>query len=454
MTRLGKTQIGGEEGSAMTEAAILIPILILIMYWSSAMTDVMVLKIKAQEAARFALWEMTVFRSPTDISADVQTRFADMKSGLKTHSANTGLLMYPQSSQISWKATIDPNYEVVNMNGQIHLPTTGQGFIDDAANTILNAFVSTVNGAVHRQQFNTSGSASATVSLTHSSHAGSIIMNGGDFAGHPNGGQDLAATNTLSNFMFETPFASERPMRLVYDSWKAWPKPAAYTKTHQTPASLMDPSISPSNTYPVVESMVSNQVNKIAFFGMGQVGFINSINHVMDAILSSGFTQAVLGGNLPNIFSTDPMDHKLGDVASGEHTGNVNFSRGPITILPVSQPDAAFVPGGGLMSNRLGDKGTSTTSVFTADDYSDMGAGSDNSRYTVPYRINTKYWTNDGGTKGTTFGAMVAPPPASQTTNNKYVAAYACRGHYFAGGATAQVADPHSRYHLLGNCTY
>jgi len=378
-----------------------------------------------------------------------------MKSAASVNSANTGLLMYPQSSQIGWQTNINPSAAIVDMAGPITLPTTGQGFIDDLVNIALNSFVSSVNGAVRRQQYDISGSASATVTLARSSHAGSVILNGGDFAGHAaGGGQDLGVPNTIANFSFQTPFASERPMRLVYDSWKAWPKPAMYTTTNQTPGALQDPSVSPSNTYPVVESMVSNQVNKIAFFGMGQSSFLNDINRIMNTILSSGFTQTVLGGNLPNIFGTDPMDHSLGDVTSGEHTGNVSFSRGPITILPVAAPDVSFAPGAGLMTNRMGDMGSSNTSVFHNDDMSDMGAGADSSRYTVPYRINTQYWKNDGGTGSNTMGSSVGSAPAALTTNNKYVAAYSCRGHYFAGATNAQVTDPHLRYRLINNCTY
>ena len=46
--------LGGQSGSALVEAAILFPVLILILYWSIALTDVLVLKLKASEAARFA----------------------------------------------------------------------------------------------------------------------------------------------------------------------------------------------------------------------------------------------------------------------------------------------------------------------------------------------------------------------------------------------------------------
>ena len=69
-------------------------------------------------------------------------------------------------------------------------------------------------------------------------------------------------------------------MRLVYDSWKAWPKPGMYT-TDGAGGQLTDPSVDPKQTYPVVESMVSQQVNQIAFFGLNRLGFFNDLNNVL-----------------------------------------------------------------------------------------------------------------------------------------------------------------------------
>ena len=69
-----------ERGSALTEAALVVPCLVLIVYWSSALSDVLVLKLKAAEAVRYALWESTVFKSPEQIDVDVQQRFADLRS--------------------------------------------------------------------------------------------------------------------------------------------------------------------------------------------------------------------------------------------------------------------------------------------------------------------------------------------------------------------------------------
>ena len=70
--------IAAQDGSALVEAAILFPCLLLVLFWSMALTEVLVLKLKASEAARFALWETTVWKSPARIQRQVQQRFADL----------------------------------------------------------------------------------------------------------------------------------------------------------------------------------------------------------------------------------------------------------------------------------------------------------------------------------------------------------------------------------------
>ena len=452
MTRSRRRGLKGEEGSALTEAAIIIPILLLVVYWSSAVTDVLVLKLKQAEATRFALWELTVFRDPTAINTDLQTRFADLKSPLAApHNGYTGLLMYPRPADLSWNATINIAAAKVALNGNVSLPTNLPSILADAINTVINFLSSAVDGAVQSERFNVYVSGSVTVALTHAKHTGSIILNGGDFLGD-HGGQDLGTPAPLTDLVIDPTLERPRPnpSQLVYDSWKAWPKPALYT-TNRGTGPLVDPSVSPQSTYPVVESMVSQQVNQICFFGLNRLGFFNTLNNFMGTVLSSGLSQDVLGGDLPTFFATGPMDHALTDFSVHGIPGSRSFAAGPVTILPVSAPDAYYVPGGGLLTNRLGDMGSNNASVFSNDDYQGMSQGSDQSRYTVPYRINSKWWTANGGTQGSTFGSSVSTPgPNTVTTNNNYIKAYACRGHFFAGATKSQVTDHTKRY--LGAC--
>src|SRR3954468_23495801 len=96
-----------ERGSTMVEAAIIFPCLVLILYWSAALTDVMELKLKAAEALRYSLWESTVFKAPATINNEVQQRFLDLRSAKNVNLQYTGLLMYPLARDMAWSASVD-----------------------------------------------------------------------------------------------------------------------------------------------------------------------------------------------------------------------------------------------------------------------------------------------------------------------------------------------------------
>ncbi len=442
-----------QSGSALTEAALITPALILLVWWSAAITDVSVLRLKVLEASRFALWEMTVFRTPTEIQADVQSRFADLKSGANTPNS-TGLLSYPKPGNLTWTVHVNPQASRASIGGSAASPPGQLSGILHFINEIAGVLAGAVDGATRLEKFNTyEGTASVQLGAVHS---GSIILNGGDLGPHRSGGQDMAGGNVFDNLVLCTEgmpapcpaaISSGNPMRLIYDSWKAWPKPALYT-TDGASGALTDPTVSPMQTYPVVESMVSQQVNQIAFFGLNSISFFNQANNFLGSLLSSGFGQAALGGDLPTFFATAPMDHALNDVTN--HPMPVgsrgSFPIGPISILPVAAPDVGWAPGGGMFVQRLGDLGSPGTAASVNDDTNGVSGGADRSRYTVPYRINTQYWSANGGTPASTEGASATPVPVNYSTGNNYVKVYGCRGHYFAGARTAQVTNYSQRY--------
>lgn len=415
-----------EEGTALTEAAILFPVLILLLWWSSAMTDVMVLKLKASEAVRFALWENTVFRSPQDIRTDVQARFRDLRSPASINNSYTGLMMYPQANNVVWTTEVDPRAQRIGIGGRApNLP--GDSWLRRFLNQVSAWLSKVVDTAVQNQKFNVYGYAEARVALTRASHIGSQIMNGGDLVGAYGRGQ-LDHPNNLRNFTFLAPLASEHPMRLVFDTWKAWPKPASYT-LNGAPTNV---GAAPSQTYPVVEEQVAAQVKQISFFGLNRLSWFNSMNTQLSKLTNSGFMKTIMGGRLPNLFSTERMDGPL---------------NGPVTILPVERPDVSWAPGAGLKTSRMGDEGNSGTSPTVADNAHSMGPV-DRSRYTVPYRINSVYWSDEGGTrrKQGAFDNRTTRPKAAIVSQNEYVKSFACRGHYFSGSTRAQETDRTKRY--------
>jgi hypothetical protein len=417
-----------ERGSALTEAAIVIPTLVLLIYWSAAITDVLVLKIKGQEAARFALWETTVFRDPAQINGDVANRFRDLRSPATENRSFTGLMMYPQSSSIQWSAQVDPKAKKVGLGGTIKLPTTNPGVVG-FINRIVNALSRSVDTAVGKQKFNVYGYAEARATLVRASHQGSAILNGGDLVG-ARGGNDLDHPQNMANFTFQTPLPGEHPLKLVYDSWKAWPKPAAYTSN----GAKTNTSVAPSQTYATVEEQVSTQLDNTAFFGVNQNRFFNQIKTGLLKLTSNGFVRGLMGGQLPELFSARRMEDPQFPNA------------GPLTILPVEVPPETWAPGHGLKGNqRLGEI---KNSLVSSNGTKELSGGVDRSRYTVPYKINSDYWRDDGGTDASTSALANNTTQFNRNlkTNNEYVKSFACRGHYFAGATGPQISDSTRRY--------
>jgi hypothetical protein len=420
----------GESGSALVEAALVIPVLVLIIYWSAAMTDVLVLKIKSSEAARFALWETTVFRSGPEIAGDVARRFADLRSAAGLELSDTGLMLYPRAQDMVWSAEVDASSRTVPIGGEARMPPTS-GLVLRLANAVLGALPRAIDAELARERFNVHGEAEVRVRLERASHLGSAILNGGDLVGRRGGG-DLDHPHSMAHWSFETPLPSQNPMRLVFDTWKAWPRPLRFT-ANGAPA---DPSASPMRSYPVVEEQVSAQVDKIAFFGLRRTAALGKISGLLARVVNSGLMRSMLGGNAPDVFGTGRMDGR--------------GLRGPITILPAERPDVGWVPGQGLNVQRIGDVGTASERAVWLTSNEAMTrhrGGADYSRYTVPYRINTHYWRQDGGVDGRTRRPLLEQPArAVEVYGNGYVETFHCRGHYFAGAVRDGVTDWRKRY--------
>lgn len=392
-----------EDGSALVEAAIIFPVLVLILYWSSALTDVLVLKLKAAEAVRYALWETTVFKTPEQIQDEVRRKFVDLRSPRDVTAQGTGLLLTPS------------------------LPDGGFNVdLKTDKNVSLGSAATLIDAAMKREGFNVQGKAEARVSVGPGSASGSPILNGGNLLA-----ADLGRPSSLANLVLQAPLKSERKMQLVFDTWKAWPKSA------QSVDGMADVTVSPMRTYPVVEEQVSAQVNKMVFGGLNQYGWfdtLRTIGHVATTTLGVG--------SLPDIFSAARMDGP---------------GRGPITILPPEPADQSWVPSEcdvqghseTCATQRLGDLRTSQARPAFLDDTETLGSGVDRTRYTLPFRINTQYWTQSGGTNagdGTGGDQDLQSPPAALTDNNEFVKTYHCRGHFFAGAQHAQEGDAAQRY--------
>ena len=420
-----------DQGSALTEAAIVLPCLVLAICWSAALTDVLILKCKAAEALRYALWENTVFKPPARIDAEVRSRFADLRSPRQIRMQNTGLLMYPLTRNLTWRAEVDSTTAEVSLGGSSRLEKTGapwDRFLDAVAGSLSRS----VDPATAAMRFNSRGMAIARVALVHARHdARSPILQGGDLPGLRGGG-DLGHGRALVDFHLHAPLPSQRPMQLVFDTWKAWPKPAAYTLT----GAGADVSTSPSRTYPEVEKQVSAQVDRIAFFGVEGIAGFRDLRDFVGRAMRSGVSRTLAGGTLPDIFSIGRMD----DLAT---------NRGPITILPPERAVESWVPheceiAGALVpcpTQRAGDVTTSGYAPRYLDGEHSIGDRVDRTRYTVPYRIQSTYWRRYGGMDRELDSTELASVDPRLSARNGYVKSYRCRGHFFAGSTKAQVAN-------------
>jgi len=432
-----------EQGSALVEAAILIPVLILILYWSSAFTDVLVLKIKASEAARYALFETTVWKRPAQIDQEVRTRFADLRSPASVSLKTTGLLLYPKASDLSWRSDIDTTSEEVPFADGAKGSNPG-GAIGGFVQQVSGFLASSLQTVLKQEKFNTFGKAQVRVTLGGTRPSDSIILGGGDLVGARGRGQnDLGAPSILRNLAFSAPLKSARPMQIVFDTWKAWPKPAQYTLSGADTNVATDPRM----TYPVVERQIQAQVDKIAFFGLRSFDWFQKLDDLGNSVLHSSITSTVLGGDLPDFFSTARMDDP--------------HRRGPITILPQGPPDKGFVPNlcdqpkggtGPCSVQRVGDVRSATNSGRkTLDGDHAFTPGEDGTRYTVPYKINTRYWRRSGGADADNWqGSYTLALPNVLATKNDYVIAWECRGHYFAGSRQPEEGEVRKRY--LSSC--
>jgi len=403
-------RLDGQDGSALVEAAILFPCLLLVLYWSIALTDVLVLKIKASEAARFALWETTVWKPAPQIEREVERRFQDLRSPAGIQRASTGLLLYPRSSSLRWKAEVDTAAGEVTLAGNRPAFGRGPGILGSFVATVAGWMAGGVQAAMRQERLNTSGVASARARLVHAGRDGSKVLAGGDLPGR-RAGNDLGAPGSIADLTFTSPLPEQRPLQLVFDTWKAWPKPA----TFQLSRAPTDLTVSPQQGHPEVEKQVAAQVGEIAFFGMRQRPWFTALDSVVGRIQSSRVTDPLTGGRLPRIFSTGRMD---------------SAERGPITILPQGTQRA-----GNVVSQAA--KRLTGLDAFTE--------GEDVTRNTVPHSINSQYWRSSGGTQGGSVRSL-SPLPARLVAANQYVRAWSCRGRFFAGSTAPQEPDLRRRY--------
>jgi hypothetical protein len=377
-----------EQGTALTEFVVIMPLFILLLFWSEFFVDLGLVKLKAEEAARYALWEMTAQRDPGAIQAEVSQRFKDLSSPADINSsAPVGVRSF-KNVTISTVSIVNNINAPFEGNLQLGWGGGGGGFLNAMLRGIGGLIGRTVDRLVQKMGFETHREAQATIEF----QVTNSLFPGGKLNGAAEG--KLYEINEPGRALNLTIRTKSPPM--LVDTWKAWPGPFA-SGSKNTNTDIYD-TYARNGGASAPEAEVSSRMSKMAFFGLQ--------NNIIMRIV--GFTFTLTGFRDP--FSTKTWKDKSG----------------PICMLPGDNALHSWAPGSGLGSLRLGDR-IYPQAAALQQPFDSPNTGTDRPRSTVPGRLHTGWWNSEGG--------MTSVPRAVSFTNtqNAYQAEYACRDAFYMG---------------------
>lgn len=383
-----RKRAGDDQGTALTEFAIVAPLFIILIYWSQFFADLGILKLKAEEAARYAAWEMTAHRAPNAVANEVRTRFADLASPAQ-YSGNR-----PQGA-LSWNAV---NITEVNIQdrieakfaGQVRQPPSDGGFIGDLMVSLAKFLNRAADWIVKQLKFDTAGMARSEVRFS----VQNTLFPGGKLLGI-----------FFDSGINPQVVVSARSPQILWNTWKAWPG-KSFGGSIETDVYDTYPSISSRSSAP--ENVVSTQVGKMSFFGVGS--YLGAADPVFDFL------------SLPRMFgSATWREKKSGD--------------GPIAMLPGAVQNKSWQPGYQTPLQRVGDEWGRTT-VTTLAPPGSMHEGADRQRFTTPSNIKSVMWSSkdDSGKS-----VRKASPVMVQDAQNPYVRMYRCRDAFYMGSTRGEL---------------
>ena len=384
-TRIRK-RLAGEEGSALTEFAIVAPLFVILIYWAQFFADLGVLKLKAEEAARYAVWEMTAQRSPAAVSNEVRTRFADIASP-EAYSGTS-----PEGA-LAWQTV---NVGVVNIQDRIDAPFSGRvnqppsdgSFLGDLMVSISKFLNKAADWIMKQLKFDTRGFAEAEVQMT----VQNTLFPSGDVLGIF---FDTGVNPTIT--------VRARSPQLLWNTWKAWPGKAWGGSVDTDPYDTY-PRVSSKASAP--ETVVSNQVDKMRFWGFGR--YLSFADPVFEFL------------KMPAMFGSKTWKEKT----AGD---------GPITMLPGEPQRQSWQPGYNQPVQRIGNEWQRTTARKLAP-RGTVDYGVDRARFTTPSHVWSSEWTGRGGTN-----VRAGSQPMAPQNTNPYVKMYRCRSAYYMGAMREQL---------------
>lgn len=378
-----------DAGTALTEFVVVIPLFVLLLFWAEFFVDIGIVKLKVEEAARYALWETAAQRKVTDIRADLQRRFSDLSSPEAiTSSTPIGTRSFP-AINIS-NVNIVTNLEA-KFDGRVTLNwgSGNSGLIGQIVQGIASFIGRAVDSLVRGMGFETKREARATVEF----QVNNTLFPGGKLFYAL---LDPEQSRTLT-------VRAQSPVMLI-DTWKAWPGPFALSSNNT--------NADPYQTYSqggasLPEREVSARMNRMAFFGNN--GVVRALNTLVSF---TGFPK--------------PFDTKTWKDNNGPGTG-------PVVMLPGDAPKHAWVPtslGNALVSVGGLTKSANTAIVPVPDSPEE---GVDRFRSSVPNRMHTGFWMAEGGQRN---AGRAVQTPSFTVIQNPYQLMYQCRDAFYLGSTT------------------
>ncbi len=388
-------RFSNESGSSLTEFAIIAPLLILLVFWSEFFTDLGIFKLKLDEAARYAVWEMTAQRPPAAVAAEIQAKFAKLYSpDDHVPSKPPGILSFPTVTVTT--VTINDNLPAP-FAGTVRNPWGGGGggFVAQVMSFLYGLLNQAVDAVLRIYGFDTGGEAQATAVTFQ---AQDTLFPGTDIrwlAFHMNDNAPPLVTMTTQS------------SPLLVNTWKAWP--GKYSLYNQG-----NVETDPYSTYgqpSAPEQEVSARMGKMAFFGINRVPIVGTILRVLNRLFN------MVG--MPGITQTSTWAD----------------SSGPVSMFPGDRAKHTWAPGNGMPVQRGGDAyDRRDQNLFK--NFDSPSPGIDRSRSTTPGAIHTDWWGGDGGP---TLMTQNSSRWGGRSLTNPYVKAYKCRDAWYMGAASGQV---------------
>ncbi len=396
-----------ESGSALTELAIIAPLFILLVIWSEFFTDLGAFKLKADEAARYAVWEMVAQRPTRQVETEVQQKFAKLYSpDYQTPSRPYDVQAFPSVNvNVSLNDSLPASF-----GGSVPNPMpAGGGIIGAVVGFVMNLLNQAVNAVIRFERFDTHGEAQATA----------VTFQARDTLFPPTDIRWLAF-----NMRDQSPPRVQMTTvssPLLWDTWKAWPGKASLTNQGNVDTNPYDTYGRPS----APEQEIAARMKNVAFFGVGNVPIIGTI------IGAVGWFFNAVG--MANPFPCLQGRNCLWTDSSG-----------PVALFPGARANHTWAPGSGMPLQRGGE----TYDRYDENKFANFDSpdpGVDRSRSTTPSAIHTDWW-NSGNSWGGFFGSTTDGGFKRSSTNwgwnsfsNPYVRAYRCRDAWYLGAASGQV---------------